>query len=122
MREEAELEWVGSSKKDLKSMPEEVQDEIGYALHLAQLGEKSHASKPLRGFSGISVMEIVENFQTDTYRGIYTAQFEGVVYVLHCFQKKSKRGSEMAKQDKSLLRARLKAAEQNYREKYGEIS
>ncbi len=103
-------------------MPEEVQDEIGYALHLAQSGETPNNAKPLQGFPGVSVMEIVEDFQTDTYRGIYTAKFAGVVYVLHCFQKKSKRGSAMTQQDKNLLRARLNAAEQNHNEEHRETS
>lgn len=118
MRSETKLEWVGSSKKDLMAMPAEVQDEIGYALHLAQQGEKAAGAKPLKGFLGVSVMEIVENFRTDTYRAIYTVQFESVVYVLHCFQKKSKRGGKMTAQDKDLLRARLKVAEQSYQEQY----
>jgi len=100
-------------------MPAEVQDEIGYALHQAQIGEKPDHAKPLKGFSGISVMEIVEDFRTDTYRAIYTARFAGVVYVLHCFQKKSKRRGEMTRQDKELLRARLAVAEQDYRITYG---
>lgn len=119
MPEAKAVEWVGSSKKDLMAMPAEVQDEIGFALHVAQVGEKPDNAKPLKGFPGVSVMEIVADFHTDTYRGIYTARFAGVVYVLHCFQKKSKRGSEMSQQDKSLLQARLKAAEQHHNEQEG---
>lgn len=122
MRGAAVIEWVGSSKKDLKAMPEEVQDEIGYALHLAQAGEKPDSAKPLQGFPGVSVMEIVEDFNTDALRAMDTAQFAGVVYVLHCFQKKSKRGSAMTQQDKNLLRARLKAAQQSYAAEYGGAS
>ncbi len=107
-------------------MPEDVQGEIGYALHLAQLGEVPLNARPLKGFSGVSVMEVSADFATDTYRGVYTAKFSDVVYVLHCFQKKSKRGIQMTQSDQDLIRQRLKAAEIDYKaaeidyqEKYG---
>jgi phage-related protein len=112
-------EWVGSSKKDLKAMPAEVQGEIGYALHVAQEGNRASNAKPLKGFPGISVMEVTADFATDTYRGVYTVRFARAIYVLHCFQKKSKRGIEMTQSDKDLIRRRLQAAEIDYHKKYG---
>ena len=86
------VEWIGSSHAVWKAFPDDVQDVMGYALHLAQMGEKADHAKPLKGFKGASVVEIVDNYDSDTYRGIYTVQFKGVVYVLHAFQKKSKQG------------------------------
>ena len=73
-------------------MPDEVQDSLGYALLLAQLGEKHDDTKPLKGFKGAGVLEVVDNFDGDTYRAVYTVRFESAVYVLHVFQKKSKSG------------------------------
>jgi len=108
------LVWVASSKKDLKSMPGVVQDTFGYALHLAQTGEKHDASKPLKGFGGASVLEIVENHDGDTYRAVYTVRFAESVYVLHVFQKKSKAGVAAPRQDVDLIRARLKLAAEDY--------
>jgi phage-related protein len=86
------LVWIGSSLKDLRKFPEEVKDAFGYALYEAQCGLKPLAAKPLSGFGGAGVLEFIEDFQTDTYRAVYTVRFEGVVYVLHAFQKKSKKG------------------------------
>lgn len=111
------VEWIGSSLEDLREFPEEVQQVVGFALYRAQLGKKHPDSKPLKGFKGAGVLEVVENFDGDTYRAIYTVKFEGVVYVLHAFQKKSKRGIATPKQDLSLIEARLKRAKAHY-EKY----
>lgn len=86
------LLWVGSSKKDLKAFPVEVKSAMGFALYQAQLGQKSSSAKPLAGFVSASVLEVVDDFQTDTYRAVYTVKFGDAVYVLHAFQKKSKRG------------------------------
>jgi phage-related protein len=86
------LEWVRSSRDDLKGLPEDVQDEVGYALYLAQIGEKHPNAKPLKGFKGAGVLEVVDNYDGDTYRAVYTVRFAGVIYVLHAFQKKSKKG------------------------------
>lgn len=80
--------WIGSSLDDLKGFPSEVRGEIGYALYLAQLGKKHSLAKPLKGFAGAGVLEVVENFNTDTYRAIYTVKLAEVVYVLHVFQKR----------------------------------
>jgi phage-related protein len=83
------LFWVGSSLKDVREFPEEVKDEVGFALYQVQRGLTPRSAKPLRGFGGASVLEIVEDFRTDTYRAVYTVQFTEVIYVLHAFQKKS---------------------------------
>ena len=108
--DEKPLVWVGSSYKDLKAMPEVVQDEFGYALGKAQCGEKHSAAKPLKGFQGGKTLEVVENFRRNTYRAVYTVAFRGRVYVLHCFQKKSKKGIATPQPDIDLIRARLKEA------------
>lgn len=102
------LRWVGSAKKDLIAMPLEVQDAFGYALHLAQTGGKHDQAKPLKGFGGAGVLEIVENCQGDTYRAIYTMRYAEALYVLHCFQKKSVSGSATPRPDMELIRTRLK--------------
>lgn len=107
------LEWVASSKKDLLSMPPEVVDMFGYALHLAQHGGKHQQAKPLKGFGSAGVLEIVEDDDGSTYRAVYTVRFGNAVYVLHCFQKKSHKGIETAKQDIDLIRERLKFAQKH---------
>ena len=93
------------------ALPGEVQDVFGYALHLAQEGKKHEQAKPLKGFGGAGVLEVVEDFKSDTYRAVYTVKFGNAVYVLHCFQKKSSHGIETPKPDMNLIRERLKAAE-----------
>jgi phage-related protein len=105
------LFWVGSAKKDLKAMPDDVQDTFGYALHRAQSGEKHKHAKPLTGFGSAGVLEVVEDADSGTFRAVYTVKFGGAVYVLHCFQKKSKRGITTPKPDMDIIRERLKAAE-----------
>lgn len=105
------LFWVASSKKDLMTMPDDVQDAFGYALHLAQIGQKPDEAKPLKGFSSAGVLEVVEDAKGGTYRAVYTVRFENAVYVLHCFQKKSTHGIATPKTDMDLIRDRLKAAE-----------
>ena len=88
---------------------------MGYALYQAQLGTKAASARPLTGFGGASVLEIVDDFHTDTYRAVYTVRFADVVYVLHAFQKKSKRGIATPKADLDLIKRRLKVAEADYR-------
>jgi phage-related protein len=105
------LVWVGSSLEDLKEFPEEVRGVMGYALHLAQAGGKHPDAKPLTGFNGTGVLEVVDDFDGDTYRAVYTVKLRGVVYVLHAFQKKSRKGIKTPKQDIELVKLRLKAAE-----------
>lgn len=106
------LHWVASTKKDLVAMPRVVQRKAGFALYLAQIGEKHPATKPLKGFGSAGVLEVVEDYQSDTYRAVYTVRLKRAVYVLHCFKKKSTRGAQTPKPDMDLIRARLKAAEQ----------
>ena len=89
-------------------MPEAVQDVFGYALHLAQSGSKHPDAKPLQGFGGAGVLEVVESWRGNAYRAVYTLKIAGAVYVLHCFQKKSAKGSETPKPDIELIRERLK--------------
>ena len=91
--------WVGSSRADLKAFPAEVKDVMGYALYQAQIGLKALSAKPLRGFGGAGILEIVENHQTDTYRAVYTVKFSNFIYVLHAFQKKSRKGIATPKPD-----------------------
>lgn len=83
------LDFVGSSREDLREFPEEVRQDIGFALFEVQKGLKPVSAKPLKGFGGAGVLEIVENFFGDAYRAVYTVKFQKAVYVLHCFQKKS---------------------------------
>ena len=105
------LRWVASSKKDLMALPEAVQDTFGYALHLAQVGQKHPGAKPLKGFGGAGVVEVVEDFQGDAYRAVYTVRYAEAVYVMHCFQKKSTQGTATPKPDVELIKSRLKAIE-----------
>lgn len=91
-------------------MPDDVVDVFGFALHLAQTGKKHGHVKSLKGFGGASVLEVVEDHMGDTYRAVYTVKIADSVYVLHCFQKKSKHGIETPKQDMDLIQERLKAA------------
>ena len=102
--------WIGSSKEDLRKLPASVQDVFGYALFLAQTGKRHSHAKPLKGFGGASVLEVVEDYRNDTYRAVYTVKFVEAVYVLHVFQKKSKRGISTPKQELELIRDRLKRA------------
>ncbi len=108
------VEWIGSSRSDLQEFPEDVQQMMGFVLYRAQLGKKHIDAKPLKGFKGAGILEIVENFDGDTYRAVYTVKFEGIVYVLHSFQKKSKHGIATPKQDIDLIEARLKRAKEHY--------
>jgi phage-related protein len=108
--------WVGSSKRDLREFPDDVQDEIGFALFRAQEGEKSAKAKPMKGFGGASILEIVDDFDGDTYRAVYTVKLVGAIYMLHAFQKKSKKGIATPKQEIDLIKERLKRAEEHYRE------
>lgn len=109
--EEKPLFWIGSSKKDLIALPLDVRKFFGHALHWAQHGEQHAAAKPLKGFGGAGVLEVVEYDGAGTYRAVYTVNFGAAVFVLHCFQKKSKSGIATPKQDIELIRARLKVAE-----------
>lgn len=112
------LEWVGSSKDDLRDFPGEVQDHVGFALYQAQLGLKHRDAKPLATL-GSGVLEIVSNFGGNAYRAVYAVRFRFAVYVLHAFQKKSKRGIATPQAEFDLVKRRLKAAEAHYKATYG---
>ena len=102
--------WIGSSRRDLKKFPKRVRFDIGQALYAAQMGDTDPAAKPLKGFGGARVMEIVDRYDTNTFRAVYTVQFAGLVYMLHVFQKKSKSGIATPKRDIELIRQRLAQA------------
>ncbi len=112
------IDFIGPSREDLKNFPEEVKQDIGYVLFEAQRWQKPAVAKPLKGFGSAGVLEIVENFSSGTYRAVYTVKFQHVIYVLHCFQKKSKHGIETPQRDIDLIKRRLKAAEEDYRVNY----
>ncbi|MBF0480029.1 MAG: type II toxin-antitoxin system RelE/ParE family toxin [Candidatus Omnitrophica bacterium] len=112
------INFVGSSRDDLKEFPEDVRQDIGFALYQAQCGRKSTNAKPLKGFGGAGVLEIRENHDGDTYRAVYTVKFRDALYVLHCFQKKSKSGIKTSGQDIELIKRRLKLAEEDYNTNY----
>jgi len=106
--------WIGSAKADLGTFPEEVKDSIGFALYVAQQGGKHIDAKPLRGFGGAGVLEIIEDHHGDTYRAVYTVRLAGRVYVLHAFQKKSKIGIQTPKAELNLIKSRLKRAAEEH--------
>ena len=106
--------WVGSSKKDFRAFPDDVQDAMGFALYQAQIGSWHTAMKVLKGFGGAGVLELVENHHGDTYRAVYTVRFEEAVYVLHSFQKKSKSGIKTSQQDMDMIKSRLRLAEAHH--------
>ena len=109
--------WLGNSLDELRKFPDDARDEMGYALYLAQMGDKHANSKPLKGFKGAGVLEIVDNFDGDTYRTVYTVKLVGVVYVLHAFQKKSKKGIATPPKDIELIKKRLKLAIETHKAK-----
>ena len=109
--------WIRSSKDDLKAFPKEVRSRMGYALSVAQEGGKHPDAKPLKGFGGAGVLEIVEDFDGDTYRAVYTVRFEEAIYVLHAFQKKSRSGMSTPRSEIMLVKERLKRAEELHAQK-----
>ena len=109
------LGWIGSAKDDLLRFPDDVVREIGHALFLAQIGGKHGAAKPLQGFGGAGVLEIVEDYAGNAYRAVYTVRYTEIVYVLHAFQKKSSRGIATPHQEIERVRTRLRQAEEEYR-------
>jgi phage-related protein len=116
--DEKPLHWVGSSKKDLLDFPEEVVDNIGYALSAVQFGGNPPSAKPWKGL-GPGIHEIVEDDESGTFRAVYTVRFRKAVYVLHAFQKKSPSGIRTARTDIELIEKRLKSARMDYEERYG---
>jgi phage-related protein len=109
--------WIGSSREDLRSFPQKVRRDIGRALYAAQMGDTDPAAKPMKGFGGASVMEIVGRLFGNTWRAVYTVRFRGVVYVLHAFQKKSKSGIATPKSEIRLIQRRLADAVHDYKER-----
>jgi len=108
------LFWVGSSLEDLSTFPEPVKRVMGYGLRLAQKGGKHPDAKPLKGFHGAGVLEIVDDYDGMTYRAVYTLKLRGAVYVLHAFQKKSKKGIETPKHEIGLIESRMRMAREDY--------
>ena len=102
------LKWEGRSKDELLKFPREVQRDIGFALYLAQCGDKYPSAKPLKGFRGAGVLEIVENHDRDAYRAVYTVKLEDAVYVFHAFQKKSKKGIQTPRREMKIIEANFK--------------
>jgi phage-related protein len=107
--------FIGSSLKDLKRFPAKVRNRMGFALNQVQDGNEPLAAKALKGFGGRTVLELIDDFDSDTYRALYTVRFAGVVYVLHAFQKKAKKGIATPKQEVDLIKSRLRDAEVHYR-------
>ena len=108
--------WVASAKADLMKFPQIVRKEMGHALYLAQIGMKAPKAKPLHGFGGAGVLEVVDDYDGDAYRAVYTVKFQGIVFVLDAFQKKSKRGIQTPTADMNRIRSRLKLASDAFNE------
>ena len=111
------VRWVGSSLRELRDFPAAVRSDIGQALYAAQAGKTDPGAKPLRGFGGASVMEIVASHHGNTWRAIYTVRFQDAIYVLHVFQKKSTKGIATPTRQIEMIWKRLAEAERNYRER-----
>lgn len=108
------VRWVGSSKEDLSEFPAEVRRRVGGALWEAQIGRKAPYAKPLKGFGDAGVLEIVDDFGGDTFRAVYAVRFAKAVYVLHAFQKKSRRGAATPRAELEVIEQRLKRAREDY--------
>ena len=115
--DEKPLHWVGSSKDDLLEFPEQVKDDMGNALGLAQFGGTAPTAKPWKGL-GSGILEIVESREGNAYRAVYTVRFSKAVYVLHAFQKKSPSGIRTAKRDVDRVAQRLTLAQKHYEAHY----
>ncbi len=111
------VRWIGSSLSDLRSCPRPVRVDIGQALFTAQKGETDPAAKPLKGFGGASVLEIVASHHGNAWRAVYTVRFQDAIYVLHVFQKKSTKGIATPTREIDLIRRRLGEAERDHRER-----
>jgi len=111
------LIWMGSSRRDLRGFPRQVRRGIGQALYAAQQGETDPSVKPLRGFGGGSVVEVVADHEGNTWRAVYTVRYAEAIYVLHAFQKKSKRGIATPQKDIDLIHRRLAEAQRLHRER-----
>jgi phage-related protein len=118
MRQIRPLLWVASSKRDYAEFPARVQDNLGFELFLVQTGQHPPSAKPLRGLGG-GTIELVGDFDGDTYRAVYTVRFSQALYVLHAFKKKSKRGIKTPKGDIDLVKQRLRDAELDHAARFG---
>mgnify|MGYP002387695659 CR=1 FL=1 len=114
---ERPIDWIGDSRDKLRSFPRDVRSHIGDSLYRAQMGKRAANTKVMRGFHGAGVLEVVEDHDGSTYRAVYTVRFEDVLYVLHVFQKKSRKGIETPKHELDLIKQRLKTAEDDYKER-----
>jgi phage-related protein len=110
--------FMASSKRDLRNLPDPVNRILTFAILLAERGKMHPDAKPMKGFGGAGVLEVVDNYDGDTYRAVYTVKFEGVVYVLDVFQKKSKRGRATPQVDLDRIKSRLVLARQHYEANY----
>jgi phage-related protein len=104
------LVWIASSRRDMRAMPKDVRRSFGVALYAIQTGETPPIAKALKGLGGAGVLELVEDDAGGTYRAVYTVRYATAIYVLHVFQKKSKRGKATPQRDIDLVEHRLKRA------------
>ena len=118
MRPTRPLRWIGSSRKDYGNFPQAVQEAFGFGLYLAQTGQHPLGAKPLKGL-GSGIVELVEAYDGDAFRAVYTVRFETAVYVLHCFKKKSKTGIKTPQSEIELIKRRLRDAEFDYTSRQG---
>ena len=114
------LSWIASSRRDMRALPKEVRRTFGVALYAVQIGETPPIAKPLRGFGGAGVLELIDNDAGGTYRAVYAVRYATAIYVLHVFQKKSKRDRETPQRDIDLIKERLKRAKALHRLKLTE--
>ena len=112
-----QLLWIGSSRKDMQGLTPALRREFGLGLYAAQCGEMPPSARPLKGFGGAGVLELVADERSGTYRAVYTVKFQDALYVLHVFQKKSKSGITTPERDIDLIRERLKRAQEDYAER-----
>lgn len=112
-RPDRPLLWIASSRKDYADFPPRVQEQFGFELFLAQTGQHPLSAKMLKGI-GNGILELVEDFDSDTYRAVYTVRFDTAIYVLHCFKKKSKQGIKTPQVDIDLIKRRFREAEADY--------
>jgi phage-related protein len=115
------LHFMASSLTNLRGIPVVVRGAFGRQLLDAQYGDTPPNAKPLKGFGGASVLELVEDDDSSTYRAVYTIRFKRAVYVLHVFQKKSTKGIATSKGDMDLVRRRLEQAQRHYDQQYGRV-
>lgn len=115
-KERKPLRWISSAREDLRDFPSQVRRIMGFALDQAQRSGKHPDAKPLKGFGSAGILEVIDDYDGDTYRAVYTVRFAGIVYMLHAFQKKSKKGIATPKHEIDLIKRRLKEAEKDYLE------